>query len=139
MRAGIMVLVVLLPILCGAVVPILPFKNRKQMTLFVEGVVILNSLLVLAMLLNQPQDSFILFRFTRNLTVSFKLDGLGTVYAGILASLWPLATLYAFEYMKHEGHEKIFFMFYTITYGVTLVGQHRDSIGKLFVDIYTFL
>lgn len=120
MSASIMVIVVLLPILCGALVPVLPFKNRKQMTLFVETVVLINSVLVLMMLFNQPQDSFVVFRFTGNLSVSFKLDGLGTVYAGILSTLWPLATLYAIEYMNHEKHNKIFFMFYTITFGVTL-------------------
>lgn len=115
-----MVMVVLLPIFCGALVPLLPFRKRNQMLVFVESVVIINSLLVLSMLLNQPQDNFVLFRFTGNLSVSFRLDGLGTVYSGILAALWPLATLYSFEYMKHEKHEKIFFMFYTITYGITL-------------------
>ena len=42
------------------------------------------------------------------------------VFGGMAAFLWPLATLYAFEYMKHEQREKSFFLFYTITYGVTL-------------------
>lgn len=90
------------------------------MTWYVEGIVLLTSLLVWALLISRPDGSFTLFRFTGNLSVSFRLDGLGTVFAGILSSLWPLATLYSFEYMKHEGHEKYFFMFYVITYGVTL-------------------
>lgn len=115
-----MVMVVLLPILCGAVIPLLPYKNRRQMAFYVEGIVLLTSLLVWSMLLYQPEGTFVLFRFTGNLSVSFRLDGLGTVFAGIVSTLWPLATLYAFEYMKHESHEKIFFMFYTITYGITL-------------------
>jgi len=42
------------------------------------------------------------------------------VFAGLVAALWPLATLYSFEYMKHEKRERFFFMFYTITYGITL-------------------
>jgi len=42
------------------------------------------------------------------------------VFAGLVAVLWPLATLYSFEYMEHEDHEKTFFLFYTVTYGVTL-------------------
>lgn len=115
-----MVIVVLLPIIFGALIPLLPFKNRKQMTVYVEGVVLAVSLLVWAMLVAQPEGTFVLFRFTGNLSVSFRLDGLGTVFAGIVSALWPLATLYSFEYMKHEGHEKFFFMFYVITYGVTL-------------------
>ena len=42
------------------------------------------------------------------------------VFGGLVSALWPLATLYAFEYMTKEEHEKVFFMFYTMTYSVTL-------------------
>ena len=120
MSANMMVVVVLLPIIFGVLVPLIPFKTRRHMTWYVEGIVLLTSLLVWALLISGPDGSFTLFRFTGNLSVSFRLDGLGKVFAGILSSLWPLATLYSFEYMKHEGHEKYFFMFYVITYGVTL-------------------
>lgn len=120
MNASMMMIVVLLPVLSGALVPLIPFKSRTWMMVYVESLVLLNTVLVLTMLVNPPEDTFVLFRFTGNLSVSFRLDGLGTVFAAIVSVLWPLATLYAFEYMKHEGHEKYFFMFYVITYGVTL-------------------
>lgn len=120
MNAYFMVIVVLLPVLAGALIPFIPFKSRTQMMVYIEGMVLLTSVLSIAMLLNPPQDTFVLFRFTGNLSISFRLDGLGTVFAAIVSVLWPLATLYAFEYMKHEGHEKYFFMFYVITFGVTL-------------------
>ena len=61
-----------------------------------------------------------LANFTGNLTIAFKVDGMAIVFAGLVSFLWPFATLYAFEYMTKEEHEKVFFMFYTITYGVTL-------------------
>lgn len=120
MNAIVMVFVVLFPMAAGVLVPVLPFKNRTRMMIYIEGAVLLNSVLVFAMLLHQPREAFVLLKFTGNLSMSFRLDGLGTVFAAIVSVLWPLATLYAFEYMKQEGHEKIFFMFYTITYGVTL-------------------
>lgn len=115
-----MVAVVLLPMIGGALIPLLPFKTRRQMIIYVEGLVLLNSVLVLYLLFAQPEGDFTLFRFTGNLSVSFRLDGLGTLFAGLVSVLWPLATLYSFEYMKHEGHEKVFFMFYVMTFGVTL-------------------
>lgn len=90
------------------------------MEIYIESIVLLTSILVWFMLFHRPNEAFILIRFTGNLSLSFQLDGLGTVFAGIVSALWPLATLYSFEYMKHEGHEKYFFMFYVITYGVTL-------------------
>jgi multicomponent Na+:H+ antiporter subunit D len=46
------------------------------------------------------------------------------VFAGLVSTLWPLATLYSFPYMEHENngsiHINIFYLCYTATYGVTL-------------------
>ena len=36
-----------IPILCGALIPLIPFKSRTQMAVYVECVVLINSLLVL--------------------------------------------------------------------------------------------
>lgn len=127
-----MPIVILLPIFCGAFVPVLPFKNRKQMEVYIEAAVVLNSVLVIWMLFHRPQEVFTMFRLTGNLSISFRLDGLGTVFAAIVSLLWPLASLYAFEYMEHEGHEKIFFMFYTMTYGITLGIALSDDILTMY-------
>lgn len=133
MNAVMMVVVVLLPIIFGAPIPLLPFKNRKQMAFYVESVTLVTSVLVWALLLAQPEEAFVLFHFTGNLSVSFRLDGLGTVFAGIVSALWPLATLYSFEYMKHENHETYFFMFYVVTYGVTLgIALAEDIVAMYF-------
>lgn len=120
MNAGIMMAAILIPIFCGILIPVLPFKERRSMTIYVEAVTLLTSILAWTVLFGQPEGTCVLFRFTGNLSISFHLDGLGTVFAGIVSVLWPLATLYSFEYMKHEGHEKFFFMFYVVAYGVTL-------------------
>ncbi len=120
MNAIMMLAVVVLPIVTGFMIPVLPFKNRKQLMWYVEGVTVLTSILVFLLLFKRPEESFVLFRFAENMVLQFHLDGLGMVFAGMVAFLWPLAILYSFEYMKHEGHEEIFFMFYTITYGITL-------------------
>ena len=70
--------------------------------------------------------------FYGRLEPQFPLDGLGTVFTAILAAPGPWRPCTPFEYMKHEGHEKFFFMFYVITYGVTLWdcagGGYRDDV-----------
>lgn len=132
MNTAIFAVVILLPILAGVLIPLLPFKNRTVMMVYIEGAVLVTSVLVLLMLLRRPEEAFVLFRFTRNLSISFRLDGLGTVFSGLVAVLWPLATLYAFEYMKHEGHEKIFFAFYTVSYGVTLGIAFSEDIVTMY-------
>jgi multicomponent Na+:H+ antiporter subunit D len=127
-----MVVAVLLPILGGALVLLIPFKSRLQMMIYIEAVVLATSALVFWLLLNRPDGVFTLFRFTGDLSISFQIDGLSTVFAGLISALWPLATLYSFEYMKHEGHEKVFFMFYVVTFGVTLGIALSDNIVTMY-------
>lgn len=90
------------------------------MHIYVEALVILTSIMVGVLLFTKMGINFELVRFTGNLTLSLRMDGLGSVFCAMIAVLWPLVTLYAFEYMRHEGKEKSFFMFFTMTYGVTL-------------------
>ena len=47
MKPFLMAAVILLPILFGALIPLLPFKNRTQMMIYIETVVLADSLLVL--------------------------------------------------------------------------------------------
>lgn len=127
-----MVVAVLLPIVGGALIPLLPYKSRLQMEIYIETVVVATSVLVIWILFHRTDDIFTLFRFTGDLSISFHMDELSMVFAGLIAVLWPLATLYSFEYMKHEGHEKYFFIFYVITYGVTLGIALADNIVTMY-------
>lgn len=115
-----MLAVILIPVIGGGLLPLIPFRSRRQMEVYLETVVILTSLLVYSLLMNPPQTTLAVVHFTNDLTISFRVDGMTMIFAGLVATLWPFATLYAFEYMKHEGHEKYFFIFYTVTYGITL-------------------
>lgn len=120
MREIMMLIVVLLPFFTGMLVPLLSFRSRKGMWIYLETAVCINSALVLWMLFHAPEGSLTVFRFTGSLSVTLRLDGLGAVFAAIAALLWPLATLYAFAYMKQESSEKSFYTFYVITYGIAL-------------------
>lgn len=113
-------LVIAIPIIAGVLISMIPFKERRHMEFFLETLVILNSLLVWHLLFHRPDHVVTLTNFTGNLSIGFKVDGMSMVFAGIVSFLWPFATLYAFEYMTKEEHEKIFFTFYSMTYGVTL-------------------
>ncbi len=132
MHIAVMITVVLLPILGGILIPLLPFRSRREMLWYIEALVLINSILVTTMLLFQPQAAFVLFRFTGNLRVSFHLDGMGRVFAALAAALWPLAILYSFEYMENDPNEKSFFMFYVITYGITLGIAMADNILTMY-------
>lgn len=113
-------LCVLLPIVTGAAVLI--FRNRfhrRSREMLVMAMSGLTSLVTLALVCLRPEPLTAL-RLSEQLHLSFHLDGLGVVFAVILAVLWPIADLYSAEYMRHEHGENRFFGFFTMTYGVVL-------------------
>ncbi|MDE7248480.1 MAG: proton-conducting membrane transporter, partial [Lachnospiraceae bacterium] len=69
-------LVILIPILAGILVPLIPFKKRTHMEIFLETMIIINSVLVWYMLVHHTDSIFTLANFTGNLSVSFKVDGM---------------------------------------------------------------
>ena len=127
-------LAVFLPIAAGLLMLACPPKNRRTRELAVEGVTIATSAIVLYCLFFLRNTQQTLVYLTMNLPIAFNIDGVGTVFTAIVAFLWPLATLYAFEYMEHEGGENHFFAVYTLTYGVTL----GISMAANAITLYTF-
>ena len=133
-----MIYVILIPFITGILVKTIPFKKRWQKEAFLEVMVVLNSILVWYLILSGNNDTFVLAKFTGNLSISFHIDGLSKVFAGLVSFLWPLATLFALEYMTKEEREDTFFMFYTMTYGVTLGIAMSENILTMYF-FYEFL
>ncbi len=111
---------IVLPLILGALLPLFHFTQRKIRCIYVESAVILNSVITWILLFIQPEGKFQAINLAGILEVSFHIDGAAMIFAGLVSILWPFATLYAFEYMEHEGGENRFFAFYTMTYGITL-------------------
>jgi len=116
---------ILLPMLGGAALFFIPFKNRTRMCIFTETVTVITSIISFMILFNRPSENLDVITFIGKFKISIGFDGMGTIFGGLVSFLWPLASLYAFEYMKHEANEKscketTFFAFYTMTFGVTL-------------------
>ena len=111
---------VFLPILLAAPISLIKWKKPSYGMLYTESIVLLTTAFVFYVLSHADCELHVLFRFANNLEVGFRVDGLASVFAALVAILWPLATLYAFEYMKHLERKPWFFMFYVMTYGVTL-------------------
>ena len=114
------VFAIVFPILMGALILPIQFKNKKIMQIYIMAVVLLNSVVTLTVCAMRPSDVLSLITITNDISIAVKVDGLGALFASLVAFLWPFATLYAFEYMNHEERKKAFFTFYTMTYGVTL-------------------
>ena len=112
---------IILPILGGALLPFLRPRDRRARQDYVVGVSCTASVCSLLAAFTQvnggPQ---ILLRLNDHLSVAFQVDGMSFVFGVMVSLLWPLACLYAIEYMSREGGEDRFFAFYLAAFGVTL-------------------
>ncbi|NDO49465.1 proton-conducting membrane transporter [Lachnospiraceae bacterium MD335] len=125
MILSLMIIVILLPFAGGLLLQLLRFQDKRYKQCFIFGYVMLNTLLTYTLIAHGATEDIELINFAgAKLNLSLKLDGMGIIFAGLVATLWPLATLYSFPYMEHENnsriHENTFYLFYTATYGVTL-------------------
>lgn len=136
---------IILPIiaafLLGAVVRFQEFETTEKLNRYAVMATLLVSACAAVVLVSMGGESVVLFRFNDVLKIGFRVDGLGTVFAAMVSFLWPLAVIYATEYMKHEGNQKKFFTFYIMTFGVTLGIAFSANMLTLYLcyEVLTFI
>ncbi len=133
MNLFLLIIPILLPVFCGAILPLFHFQNRKWRQWYVMTVALATSITIFFLLFHRPEGSLLAIKLAGRLEVSFYIDGLGSVFAGLVAALWPIATLYTFEYMKHEDNENRFFSFFTMTYGITIGLAFASNLMTLYM------
>ena len=138
MNANWIFFAILFPIFSGVLLILAPVKKRRIMLIIAECITIITSIVAWMLILNPPATNVVLFTFVAKYTVSFKIDGLSRVFCALISSLWPLATLYATEYMEHEAgeqtlREKPFFGMYVITFGVTMGIAFAENMLAMYV------
>ncbi len=124
---------IFLPLLGGACLPLFRFRSRRARSLYTGLITLLTSCLVWAQILGGARPEIRLLRMTDTLSIIFRMDRLSVVFAGLIAFLWPIAVLYAHEYMAHEERESSFFAWYTMSYGVTLAVACAENYFTLYV------
>lgn len=128
-----MLLPVITPLLLGAALPLFRFRTSRGRGIYAVGAAALTSLMVLCALVTRQGVSAAIFPMTERLSIVLHIDGMTTVFAGLLAFLWPLATLYGVGYMEHEQRRDSFFAFYLISYGVSLAVSMAANLFTMYV------
>lgn len=118
-------LLILVPFLGGLGMLIKPIEDTHRRNVYVLSLCSVVSAAAIGMLLfcllAKPETGFAFARiFGENFTLALHVDGLSAVFVSIVAILWPITDLYAFEYMQHDHAQNRFFAFFTMTYGVVL-------------------
>lgn len=110
----------LLPLLSPLVPLFFPFKENRPLNRYIFASTLLTSALDLLWIFAGTGEEIVLLVLDRKLSLAFRADGLASVFALIVAVLWPVAVLFAFEYMGHYRQNNTFFGFYTLTYAAVL-------------------
>ncbi|WP_243008963.1 hypothetical protein [Clostridium sp. AM58-1XD] len=132
---------IILPILTGMVILLIRPKKRGVLWWITGTGVTLTSAAIFLLALYPPVGRLVLFSFGNKMVFSLGADGLSRVFAAMIAFLWPLTTMYSFEYMKHEGRENKFFCCFSITYGVVTGIAFAGSLITMyfFYELMTFI
>ena len=116
-----MLLTIVLPMLAGGGLALWRPRDRRARQNYVVAFACLTSVCALAAVFTlRGEAPLMVLSLGEKLTIAFHVDGLSCIFAALVSVLWPLACLYAVEYMSREGAENRFFAFYLISFGVTL-------------------
>ena len=124
---------ILVPILWGIFLLIKPeYKSRKNLvTTTAIGLAFTVGFSLVVILGGNMELQ--LFSLGENMEVYFKVDAVGRIFAGLVTLIWPLAGLYAFEYMSHYTENKRYFGFYMMVFGVLLALTFSGSILTFYI------
>ncbi len=133
---------VLCPIVLGACLPLFRFRRRAAREAYTLIATLVTAALVFRCAFFAPGDiTFSFLHLTERVSCSLHMDGLGRLFCVLISFLWPLASLYAFEYMEHETNKNSFFAWYLMAYGVSLgIGMAGDIITMyIFYELLTLV
>lgn len=115
---ALLILPILVPVAAGVIMLACKgFENRKTRYIF-TGICLFISAAVTIGTVFAADGTLTLFRLTENASFALRSDALTRFFAVLMSIMWTLVGFYAFDYMKHEEHERRFFGFYLIVMGV---------------------
>ena len=127
MRPVFLLVLILIPLLSGAGLCFVRSREHRTLSILTIIATCITSALAWFILTTGTESPLEVARFTPKLILLLRLDGMGRFFLGLIAALWPLTVVYAHSYMKKEGHPRLFYGCFTMTYaaaiGVALSGN----------------
>lgn len=122
-----------LPVVGGLLVSSKRIITPNRLKPFVAFIAILNFILVA--LANQNASNLILHVLTVNefLDIYLHIDQLGKLFSYMGSFLWIITSFYSFEYMKHEGSERRYFVYFLVTLGVIMGISYSGNLFTLYI------
>ncbi|MBP1926005.1 multicomponent Na+:H+ antiporter subunit D [Sedimentibacter acidaminivorans] len=116
---NIILLPIIFPFLAAIIIAVCNFTEKRR-NIFAGSIIFLNLIFVSYIVANFNGISMHVIKMNEFLDIYFKVDKLSVFFSLLVSVLWLFTSIYAMEYMKHEGKEKRFFAYFILTLGVTL-------------------
>ena len=120
----------LTPIIGGAIIGFCKMGAIKRRRLCIALLVLSDLLLLIALFSGRGVT---LVHLTDRVTIGFRLDQVGRVFAVTAACLYTAVCFYAFEYMQMEERPDTFFAFYFISFGVIEAVAMSDNLITMYL------
>ncbi len=122
-----LLLPILIPIAGAAVLWLMRDVKAAVRNITVEAFLVLNAAATWGLVLNRPDGELQMVSFTDKFPIVLRLDGFGSFFAAMTSTLAVFVAIYAFAYMKHAEHKRMFYTFLVLTFaatgGVSLAGN----------------
>ncbi len=93
----------------------------------------LEILLVLALCFAQGPQHMLLLEMTPTLRIELCIDGIGSIFAVVMSSMWLLSAVFALSYMDHDPNERFYQVFYMAVLSALLGQCYAGSMVTLYV------
>ena len=130
---------ILFPILTGFALFSRPiFEDRH---IYVGVMTFLTSAITFAAAIMTQEELITLWRVTDTLSIAFRLDYPARAFSCLVAFVWPLVTLYAFEYLRRRPPVDRFYAFFLSTFGILIGVACAGNLLTLylFYELMTFM
>lgn len=131
---ALMILAVFFPALAGVAVWLMPAakENRALRAKLNCGALALELVLVIVLCMAQGTQAQLL-NMTPTLSLTLRVDTLGSIFAVLMTAMWLIGSVFALEYMNHDRNERSYQLFY-MTVLSALIGQcYAASMVTLYV------
>jgi len=111
---------VLLPVISGLLIGFTrPLRKSGAQRVFLTGILLINALVVLSIIFRGDLN-IELFRLTDRLPILLKTDNFALLFCSLASLVFLFVGIYSPAYMKHEGSESRFYMFYLLVLGMVM-------------------
>jgi len=130
---------IIFPILTGFALFTRPlFEDRH---IYVGVMTFLTSLATFGAAILTDGEAVTLWRITDTLSIAFRMDYPARAFSCLVAFIWPLVTLYAFEYLRRRPPVDRFYAFFLSTFGILIGVASAANLLTLymFYELMTFM